>query len=186
MFCPCDTHNQLDRITKSRVHQTTNGLSQLHTQLFCRKAQQRSQWNNGQEVDDKDCRWVGVQRSQNDSRRDEDQKDVDVVARQREPCQAHEVGRHPHVPAVILSQGLSTIAAAQVSQAVRCIADERRALVVAIRLLAFGGGHGARAAVLGEGAFDTVYGGEMRISGWILKGELTRAASKQARASVSV
>jgi hypothetical protein len=44
------THNQLDGISKGRIHQTTKSLAQLCGQLLSRKAQQSSKRDNSDEV----------------------------------------------------------------------------------------------------------------------------------------
>lgn len=166
------TYDQLDSVSKRRIHQSTNRLSQLRTQLFSRKAQQCRERDNSQEVDNEDGRRIDIHSSQDNTRRHADQQDIDIVARQRQPREAQEVGRQPHPRALVLGELLSTAVgrqhAAHVAQAARpaghegCVLIRRPAIrpsIFASHRAGLGGAVGAVeaaacAAVPGESSFD--------------------------------
>lgn len=67
------TYNQLDGVSKGRVHEATNSLTQLDAKLFGSKAQESSKRDNGQEVDNEDGYRVHAQSSKNDTGRHKDE-----------------------------------------------------------------------------------------------------------------
>jgi hypothetical protein len=96
------TYNQFDCVSESRIHQTTNSLTKLSTQFLGCKAQQGSQWHDGDEVDDEDGGGVCAGRAQRDTSRHKGQEDVDIVAGEGQPGEVDEVHGPAHPGAVVL------------------------------------------------------------------------------------
>ncbi|KAH0207746.1 calcium/proton exchanger, partial [Aureobasidium melanogenum] len=65
---------------------TTNCLAQLHTELFGSKTQESSKRDNSQEVDNENGSRVHVQSSEDNTNRDEDEQDIDIVAGEDGPA----------------------------------------------------------------------------------------------------
>ena len=124
------TDNKFDSIPKSGIHKTTNRLSKLGAQFLSRKREQGSERDNGHEIDHKDSGGIHVHCAQNNTRGNEDQQDVDIVARQGLPGEVEEVHRPAHPGAVIFVVGLASVVVgdavqvAHVAQAARGIGDE--------------------------------------------------------------
>lgn len=98
------THDQFDSISECRVHQSSQGLTQLDRKLLRCKAQQSRQWHDCEEVDNEDCSRVQVHGAHNNTGWDCDEEHIDIVARQSQPRQAHKVARQPHIPPLVLRQ----------------------------------------------------------------------------------
>ena len=83
-----DANNQLDGIAKGRIHKATQRLAELGGELLGRKGEQRSERDNGDEVEDEDGGGVPVERAGDDANGHEDEEDIDVIANQ---CRIHQV-----------------------------------------------------------------------------------------------
>jgi len=81
-----DTDNQFNSIAKRRIHQTTDRLAQFHRHLFGRKTKQRCQRHNSEEVEGKDGRRIPIHGAGYDAQRYKYKQDIDIVARESEPC----------------------------------------------------------------------------------------------------
>lgn len=79
------TRYQLHGIGEDRLRQSTDSLPERDAQLFRRKAQQRRQRHNGEEVCDEYYGWVILEDAQHNTNRHENQHDVDVIADKRPP-----------------------------------------------------------------------------------------------------
>jgi len=73
------TNNQLDGISKGRVQQPTEGLSQTHRNLFSRERQDGGEGDNGEEVEDENRGWVPTEFAADDGDWDDEEKEVDIV-----------------------------------------------------------------------------------------------------------
>lgn len=96
------THDQFDSISESGIEETTNSLTQLDTELFRRKTEKRGKRDDSQEVDDEDGGRVDIQRTQNDTNRDKDQENIDIVASEHLPRRVQERHRVPDPSSFVL------------------------------------------------------------------------------------
>jgi len=160
--CPLSqisTYNQFNCVSESRVHQTTNSLTKLGTQLFSCEAQQGRQWHDGDEVDDEDGGRVCAGRAQRDTSRHKDQEDVDIVAGEGQPGEVDEVRRPAHPGAIVLVERVAAIVSAGEGSALVGRAIEAAVLrtwhgvVVGVDVVAEG------AAVFTESALDACNAG---------------------------
>ena len=104
------THNQLHSIPKSSIHQPANRLAHLRAQLFRRKAQQRRQRHNCQEVHHKGRRRVYIHHTKYYTRRHKHEQDIDVVRAECQPRQVEEVHRISDPRPVIFVERFAVVA----------------------------------------------------------------------------
>lgn len=71
-----DTHNELDRIAKCSIQQSSKRLSQTLRYLLCSKRENGSQGNDSEEVQCEDSGRVPSQLTGKNADRDEDKEDV--------------------------------------------------------------------------------------------------------------
>lgn len=103
------TYNKLHRISKRRIQQSAQRLSQFHTNLLRREAQHGGQRDDGKEVQNEHDGGVPARGAGDDANGHEDQQDVDVVAQQRDLGDVEGRGGPPHplVLAVHAGRGLA-------------------------------------------------------------------------------
>ena len=152
------TYDQFDRVSESRVHQTTNGLTKLGTQFLGCEAQQRCQWHDGDEVDDEDGGGVCAGRAQRDTSRHKDQEDVDIVAGEGQPGEVDEARGPANPGAVILVERAAAIlsageGSALVGRAIEAAVGGRHVVGVGVDVVAEG------AAVFTESALNACNAG---------------------------
>jgi hypothetical protein len=87
----CKTHNEFDGVAKRRIHEATERLAQLGGKLLGRKAEQRGQRDDGNEVKDEDGRRAPAHDAGDDADRHENEQDVGIVARQSRVGKVHDV-----------------------------------------------------------------------------------------------
>lgn len=75
----CITYNQLDRISKRGIQQTTQSLAQLGRDFLSRKRQYRGERNDCEEVDDENGDRVPLGYASDDTNGDEYEEDIDIV-----------------------------------------------------------------------------------------------------------
>lgn len=140
-----NTHNQLNGISERCIHQAANGLTKLGGQLLGRETQQGRERNDGNEVlggvvsngfrrgtppgpktyQDENPGWTPLQNAGDDTERDEDQQDIHIVARERQPGGVDNAQRVAHVGTVVILTpflevvGMSTAVGGCVTVAVR-------------------------------------------------------------------
>lgn len=76
------TYNQLDGISKRRIHQTTKGLTELGGELLGGETQKGGERDDCDEVEDENDGRVPGQGAGDDADGDKDEQDVDIVAGQ--------------------------------------------------------------------------------------------------------
>ena len=74
------THNKFDSISKCRIHQSTQCLTELRGQLFGCEAQERGKRDDGDEVENEDSGGIPAHCASDDANGHEDKEDVDIVA----------------------------------------------------------------------------------------------------------
>jgi hypothetical protein len=78
-------YNEFDCVSKCGVQQSSYCLSQRNRQLFRRKGEQRSEWYDGDEVEDELHRWRPVQDTGQNANGHKHQQDIDIVCLQNFP-----------------------------------------------------------------------------------------------------
>jgi hypothetical protein len=86
-------YNEFDGISEGRIEQATQRLAQLGRELFGRKAQQTREWYDGNEIEDEDDGGVPADSAGDDAKRHEDEKHVDIVAREGGPGHLGDIAR---------------------------------------------------------------------------------------------
>jgi hypothetical protein len=70
------TYDQLDSISERGIHQASDGLTQLDRDLFCRKGEDGSQGDDGEEVERKDPCWGPAQYTGDEANGNEEYEDI--------------------------------------------------------------------------------------------------------------
>jgi hypothetical protein len=78
-----NANNQLNGVSESRIHKSTQRFSELQGKLLGSVRKNGSQRNNGQEVDGEDSRRVPVEGTGDDANGHHDEEEVDIVAQKR-------------------------------------------------------------------------------------------------------
>jgi hypothetical protein len=86
--------DEFDSISKGRIHQAAQCLSQFGRDLFGRKGQQRGEGHNGDKVEAEDGDRVPAECAGNDADGHENQEDVDIVAAEGGPDGARNMLGH--------------------------------------------------------------------------------------------
>ena len=73
------TNNQLNRISKRRVEQSSHSLAQLHGNLLSRKREDGSERDNGEEVEHENGRRTPLQLAGDDAQRHDNEQEVNII-----------------------------------------------------------------------------------------------------------
>jgi predicted molibdopterin-dependent oxidoreductase YjgC len=72
-------YNKFHGISKGSVQESTKSLTKLHRELFCRKRQNSSEWDNSEEVDGENGSGAPAHLASDNTERYHDKKKVDIV-----------------------------------------------------------------------------------------------------------
>ena len=73
------SYNKFHGISEGSIQESTKSLTKLHRELFCRKRQHSSEWDNSEEVDGKNGSRTPAHLTSNNTKRYHDQEKIDIV-----------------------------------------------------------------------------------------------------------